>query len=138
MLSPGARKQSLRYIDADDFARARQREQHRARTTGAATKVEHPWHLNSTALQCSTKPSDSLPKKERGILSGGRDPGCQCSFIRLVELIKELAAHSCTERRISLAGRCMPSTERKKLERTVWKPSAMSVTPGITQRIVWE
>jgi hypothetical protein len=30
-----------------------------------------------------------------------------------------------------------PRIDRKKLERIVWKPSAVRVTPGITQRIVF-
>lgn len=32
--------------------------------------------------------------------------------------------------------RFIPSTLMKKLERIVWKPSAVNVTPGMTQRIV--
>jgi hypothetical protein len=30
-----------------------------------------------------------------------------------------------------------PRMLRKKLEKIVWTPSAVSVTPGMTQRIVW-
>lgn len=33
--------------------------------------------------------------------------------------------------------RFIPSTLMKKLERMVWKPRAVSVTPGTTHRIVW-
>ena len=33
--------------------------------------------------------------------------------------------------------RFIPRTLRKKLDSTVWKPSVVSVTPGMTQRIVW-
>ena len=33
--------------------------------------------------------------------------------------------------------RRMPRMLTKKLERTVWNPSAVNVAPGITHRIVW-
>lgn len=39
-------------------------------------------------------------------------------------------------RRFTHWPRFMPRMLTKKLERMVWKPSAASVTPGITQRIV--
>jgi len=62
-------------------------------------------------------------RKETGEMSG-EDPNAAADDVIPME------AFDRAQRRF------IPSTLMKKLERIVWKPRAVSVTPGMTQRIV--
>jgi hypothetical protein len=64
-------------------------------------------------------------------ISGDEVPAQEPRFARFLSRAT-LAAH----RRAPDQRRPMPSTLTKKLESSVWKPRAVSVEPGITQRIV--
>ena len=96
--------------------------------TGATAEVQHRMRADAALLQPAREPGDALacevflalprhpqPSSERSIVGGS-------VFVEI---------HGAVPHRL-----CMPRMLTKKLDNTVWKPRAVSVTPGMTRRMV--
>ena len=126
-------QEALRLLDAEDPPRAEQFPQQRRRGPVPAAVVQDGGGRRPERAQAARQPLDPAAGEVPGILAGDREPAVQDLVV-----VQPVRIERGGRFRGSVAGhrRLIPRMLRKKLDNIVWNPSAVSVTPGITQRIV--
>src|SRR5262245_23787705 len=119
-----------RRIHVEHRLGADQRFEKRACGSRPATVVENSLGRETDAAQTGAQPVETAARVEVFGFAGEGQALRQIAIVRICEGVELGSGHPRYRRRAS------PMTLRKKLARIVCTPSAVSVTPGITIRMV--
>jgi hypothetical protein len=113
-------------VDSEDVACLESLAQERRRSPGAAAVVQDRPHLGAALVEAGAEELDASAREVLSTLAGHGQTLRERVVVAPGVLVEDVLAHR----------RLKPRMLTKKLESTVWTPSAVRVAPGTTQRRV--